>query len=231
MKESLSKTCFLLGIILLSVNTTVEAQTSPYSKPRTYPQYQSPYNMDLIYGVMKYKQDAFNKNWAYIQPKLQDLNALIAVLNEGEIELSNNQRNWINKQLDWIHQNMNDIDFSNNTNTANVGQWLDDVIKTIYTWAKESLERESKRSNINDTNVRSQNNIPEFGYNGERIPSSATRIYPERAKIPIKSTQDHSGKTLAYVSGYVYVIRKNESFSYVERNGIKGYISNVWFKK
>ena len=194
MKESFSKICFLLGITLLSVNITVEAQTSPYSRPRTYPQYQSPYNMDLIYGAMKYKQDAFNRNWAYIQPKLQELNKLIVLLNEKEIELSNNQRNWINKQLDWIRKNMNNIDFSNNTNSIKFSQWLDDIMETIVSWAEESLKREYQRNNINNTNVHSKNSIP-------------------------------------YVSGYVYVIKKNDSFSYVERNGVKGYISNTWFKR
>ncbi len=120
--------------LLFSVTATSQSQ---YSKLRTYSPYISPYNLDLIYETMKYKQKVTDINKSIIQKKINLLFEAVTYLNENEISLTTEEKHWLDKQLSWIDGNINNVDYSIKYNTEVVGNWLDDVRRIIYTWCND----------------------------------------------------------------------------------------------
>ena len=101
---------FSFFILILYCNIATYAQVSQYSRPRYYPPYESPYNLNLIKEVLRHKQQVLENNRSIIIEQLDKLDKALEYLASSNVSLTENDKDWLRKQLTWIDQNINEID-------------------------------------------------------------------------------------------------------------------------
>ena len=213
---------FSFFILILYCNIATYAQVSQYSRPRYYPPYESPYNLNLIKEVLRHKQQVLENNRSIIIEQLDKLDKALEYLASSNVSLTENDKDWLRKQLTWIDQNINEIDYSNRRNTDIAKAYLQDVSRTIYTWCRVRPQKKKETVTHKTSSVST----------GSKINKSSDleiELTTKNVNVPIYDKPD--GCIKAYVKDCVYLIKKGEGYSLVCKDGNVGYSQNIWIIK
>ena len=219
---------FSFFILILYCNIATYAQVSQYSRPRYYPPYESPYNLNLIKEVLRHKQQVLENNRSIIIEQLDKLDKALEYLASSNVSLTENDKD-CKKAFEWYMkaaEKNNDVAYaiyySNRRNTDIAKAYLQDVSRTIYTWCRVRPQKKKETVTHKTSSVST----------GSKINKSSDleiELTTKNVNVPIYDKPD--GCIKAYVKDCVYLIKKGEGYSLVCKDGNVGYIQNIWIIK
>ena len=215
-----------LSILVSSVN----GQTSRYSRVRPNYQYTSPYNTDIIQGAMMYKQQQVDRNMNLIYDKIDEINETLD-------NVYANIGGFSEEQLKAISKYTNDINNRCKGDMSNNG-YVRGIISVMNSWNRYFKSWERKETIQYNNYSKSSENKTKLKYNPNNSWEKTTSPkYYDSAEFPKIITLDtpaqiwnfpstSMGKTIENVKGTVKVLEKTigTSFYKIEWNNQTAYI-------